>query len=280
MDNWFFTRIILYTHKLLEMAALSATCKAAAQVYKSPDTWDGEATVEPHMIRNYKCRAQFLRWWFMVCNNVNLYARLRRSFKHLLVDHLEDYSMLISAVFLEGHCSHDLFYQGLFIWETPSWDLQPIGTLLANSHGTRSVSIGDDFCYFVLADGPLPIGPFSFNLRPSPRFTSSGDIDVEMIIGYLPWPPSRLMIQAFDQPMMVSRTIPGSLYCEILEDDLVNGTADFQFQMHSDGSVHLLNLSLQREASVLSRSDCLPSKTGAYTIYFWHNCNKVVITCN
>jgi len=278
MDRGIFLNIAGYTHKLREMPALAASCSAAAQTYRSANSWSGEATVEPYMIRSYRNRAQFLRWWFGVCGNLCLHARLWWALKELLISHVEDYSMLVSAV-LMAHCSHDLFFRGLCILESIPWQLESkaVRSLVANSHGTRSVAVTDDGlgCFVVIADGPVLAQSFSFNLRVNRR--SCGDFHLECMIGYIPWPP-------MDELRKVCRPgvleTPGSLFYEIdEEEDLVDQTADFQLWMSADGLLHLHNLSLEHEVSTGTPGRCPPSPTGEYTVYFSTNCSSSVITC-
>ena len=69
MNEDLIARIVQFTHKLRDMPALAASCTAAANIYRNPETWYGKVIVEHRMVKNTTLRVRFLKWLFRFCDN-------------------------------------------------------------------------------------------------------------------------------------------------------------------------------------------------------------------
>ena len=259
-----------YTHKLMDLPALAASCIEASKAYRRADMWCGKITVEHHMVKTVTKRAHFLRWWFGVCSSPGLHIELWLALRPLMAMNIEAYDLISSAV-LMTRCSHDLFCWG-FCMES-NYTRNPLGVreLVSQNRSIFAIWVPDDKCYGIITDGPVPSGPFSFTLTAYPR-PPDRTLGVECCVGYVPWPP---MPDSFTPEGCPS----GGLYLDILEDDLLGNTATFQLCMSSGRALQVRNLSLQKEVRVLFTSgSTLTSPTGAYAFYCFSNCNLCTLS--
>ena len=274
MNADFFVCVARYTHKLMNMPAVSASCMEASKAYRRPDLWCGKITVESHMLKTVGQRVHFLRWWFGLCTHMDLHIEVWFALKPLMAMGTEAYD-LISAAVLMTRCSHDLFCWGFCMRSdaSPLWRT-PVGVreLVSCSRSRLSTWVPDDACYSIITDGPVPSRQFSFTLNVYPRDRFPSDpLAVECVVGYVPWPPTPQSLDGY-WPM-------GGLYLDIVEEDLLGSTATFQLCMSSTRALQVRNLSVQKEIHVCrTKGTTLASPTCAYSFYFWSNHNSCTIS--
>lgn len=273
--------VLLHMHDLRDMAAFSVCCKEVSSSFKDPGAWSKQVAVAPFMLKNLRCQLEFLEWWYRVCSNPLLHVSLWQAFQWLLADNADDYAYLCAQVLTTGRCSHDLGCVGFFrcnYCPLKQTDNGVCGLIATNTQRRKTVTLGEKENYLtwevVFTDGPVPPGPFTFRLddiNKSPEFR----------VGYFPWPPTEGVFEVSRQ------NIPGSLYCDIDIPDgsLVDAKMELELSMSGDRSVHLREVSQQNAVEFQvqvqpdhTRRAVVESMTGAYGVYFCHNCNSLLMT--
>ena len=124
----------------------------------------------------------------------------------------------------------------------------------------------------VIADGPVPPGPFTFTLTMHP-LVHSDHASIEITVGYVPWPPTSYCFTG-------SWGAKGGLYISISNEDLLDNTATFQLSTPLEGqAVQVRNLSVPKEVDSSSNFGVtMPSDSGTYTFFLWSNVSRFTIS--